>query len=251
MAGGTIPIATASYTNPMAMAANGVPVRLLAQTGDLGDALQLLYRSEAGIRGAKDLEGKKLGMTKIPLMVALLENGCAAYGCDASKITIVNLQPQDIVLAYERGNVDAVLSNEPWTTYTQQRGAKLLFSATKSYVSGQEGPKRIDGIYSAVFARPDWVDKNPEAVKSILQALIQAAEWIPNNRDEAAEIIGKEINIPVDLVRTTLTKLDFRVGMPADWEQIFNEKAEYLLRMGELEEGRVSLALCRMPARNA
>jgi ABC-type nitrate/sulfonate/bicarbonate transport system substrate-binding protein len=71
-------------------------------------------------------------------------------------------------------------------------------------VVGQEGPKRIDGIYSAVFARPDWVDKNPQTTNAILQTFIQAAEWTSANPEAAAEIIGQEINIPTDLVLTIL-----------------------------------------------
>ena len=61
---------------------------------------------------------------------------------------------------------------------------------------GREGKKRLDGIYAAVFARDDFVAKNPRTVEAALRALKNAAEWLEANHDAAAEIVAKEINIP-------------------------------------------------------
>lgn len=196
--------------------------------------LQVVVRSDAGIRMPKDLEGKRLGLTRISVLFSVLERGCATYGCDISKMTLVNMQPQEIVLAYERGNVDAVLTNEPWTTYVVQRGGKLLFTAAQSAVPGREGLNRIDGIYTAVFARPDFIAQHPKAAQGILKGLSQAAEWVKANPKEAAEIIGKEINIPTDAVVATLSRVDSKLEMTADWASEFDKKAEYLLGLKEL-----------------
>src|SRR6476469_7180850 len=73
MAGGTIPMAVASWTNPMAMVANGVPARILAQTTDISAAQQLIVRKDGPIKTPKDLEGKKLALTRIGLVMSILE----------------------------------------------------------------------------------------------------------------------------------------------------------------------------------
>lgn len=234
MAGGTIPVAVAAWTNPMAMVANGLSVRILAQTTDISGAQQLAVRPEANIRTLKDLEGKRIGLTRIPLIVSILERACQTYGCDMSRITLVNMQPQDIVLAYERGNVDAVLTWEPWVIYTVQRGGRVLFSATRSFIPGQEGERRIDGIYAAVFARTDFTSANPRTTQAILSAMQKAADWIRANPEKAAEVIGKEINIPVDVVLGTLAKVDNRLTMTAEWAREFDEKSQYLHGLREL-----------------
>jgi NitT/TauT family transport system substrate-binding protein len=234
MAGGTIPIALAAWTNPMAMVANGLDVRMLAQSTDISGAQQLVVRPEANIRTPRDLEGKRIGLTRIPLIVSILERACQAYGCDMGRMTLVNMQPQDIVLAYERGNVDAVLTWEPWAIYTTQRGGRVLFSATQSFVPGQEGARRVDGVYAAIFARTDFLERNPRTTQAILRGMQTAAEWIRANPGQAAEIIGREINIPADVVRGTLEKVDNRLTLTRELAQEFDEKARYLLGLREL-----------------
>ena len=234
MAGGTIPIAVAAATNPMAMAASGIPVKILAQISDISGIMQVLVREDANITKPSDLEGRKMGITRIPLSVSVLERGCATYGCNFSKIEMVNMQPEDIVLAYERGNVDTVLTWEPWASYVAQRGGKVLFSATQSSIPGQEGNKRIDAVYAALFARPDFMKKSPKTVEGILRGLSEAAKFLSANPNEGAEIVGKVINIPADVVKSTHAKVKTGVVLPALFASDFDEKSEYLLKIKEL-----------------
>jgi ABC-type nitrate/sulfonate/bicarbonate transport system substrate-binding protein len=236
MAGGTIPMAIASWTNPMAMVANGVPTRILASTTDISAAQQLVVRKDGPIKTPKDLEGKKLALTRIGLVMSILEKMCKEYGCDVSKITLVNMLPQEIVLAFQRGDVDAIQTWEPWAIYATQQGGRVLLSATDSFVAGKEGKKRIDGVYAAVFASDDFVRKNPKTVQAALRALKNAGEWLEANRDEAAEIVGKDINIPKPVVLATFSKIRNDVSMTADWAAEFDEKARYLAELKELKK---------------
>ena len=49
--------------------------------------------------------------------------------------------------------------------------------------------------------RAAWVDKNPNAAKALLMAVMEAQQWCDKaeNRDEMAAIVGKRqwINVPV------------------------------------------------------
>jgi ABC-type nitrate/sulfonate/bicarbonate transport system substrate-binding protein len=235
MAGGTIPIAIASWTNPMAMVANGVPARILAGTTDVSGAQQMVVKKDGPIKTPKDLEGRKVALTRIGLVMSILERMCKEYGCDVSKITLVNMAPQEIVLAFQRGEVDAIQTWEPWAIYATQQGGRVLMSATESFVQGREGKKRIDGIYAAVFAREDFVAKNPKTVQAALRALKNAAEWLEANRDAAADIVAKDINIPKPIVLGTFAKTYNQVIMNADWAREFEEKAVYLAQLKELK----------------
>jgi ABC-type nitrate/sulfonate/bicarbonate transport system substrate-binding protein len=236
MAGGTIPMAIASWTNPMVMVANGLPVRILAATTDISAAQQLVVRKDGPIKTPKDLEGKKLALTRIGLVMSILEKMCKEYGCDVSKITLINMQPEEIVLAFERGDVDAVQTWEPWATYATQHGGKILLSATESFVPGKEGKKRVDGVYAAVFARDDFVSKNPKTVQAALRALKNAAEWLEANPDAGADIVAKDINIPKPVVLATFSKIHNEITMTSDWAKEFDQKAQYLANIKELKK---------------
>lgn len=235
MAGGTIPLAIAAWTNPMAMEANGVPARILAQTTDVSGAQQLVVRKDGPIKTPKDLEGRKLALTRIGLIMSIMDRMCKEHGCDVSKIQLVNMAPQEIVLAFQRGEVDAIQTWEPWAIYAVQAGGRVLMSATDSFVPGKEGKKRLDGVYAAVFARDDFVAKNPRTVEAALRGLKNAAEWLEANRDAAADIIAKDINIPKPVVLGTLAKTYNQLVMTADWAKEFDEKAVYLAGLKELK----------------
>lgn len=236
MAGGTISLAIASWTNPMAMNANGIPVKVLSKVADISPALGVVVRGSAGIKVAKDLEGKKIGITRISVLVSVLERGCATYGCDMSKMTLVNMQPQDIVLAYERGDVDAVMTNEPWTTYVQDHGGTWLFSAGQSFIPGQEGVKKIDTIYTALFTPPAYVSKNPKTVEAVLRGLTDAIASIKSDPSGAAEVIGKVLSIPTKVVESTLSKVNFGLDIGPAWADEYNTKVDYLVGIKELRK---------------
>jgi ABC-type nitrate/sulfonate/bicarbonate transport system substrate-binding protein len=234
MAGGTIQVAIAGWTNPMAMVANGLPVKILAETADSSAAFQIVVRSGSGIASAKDLDKKRLGLTRIPLVMPILMRACAASGCDVERITLVNMLPEDIVLAFQRGNVDAVLTWEPWATYARKQNGELLLSAADKVSIAGGSSEQIDGLYVALFARTDFLNSNPEPAKSIISALANAAEWMNVNPDAAAELISKEINIPVDVVKETLGRVKTKLSMTTEWSDSFDRKAEYLLKAKEL-----------------
>ena len=236
MAGGTIPIAIAAWTNPMAMEANGVPARILAQTTDVSGAQQMVVRKDGPIKTPKDLEGRKLALTRIGLIMSIMEKMCKEHGCDLSKITLVNMAPQEIVLAFQRGEVDAIQTWEPWAIYAVQQGGRVLMSATESFVPGKEGKKRLDGIYASVFARDDFVAKNPKTIEATLRALKNAADWLEANRDAAADIVAKDINIPKPIVLGTFAKTVNQLSMSAEWAREFDEKAVYLAGLKELKQ---------------
>ena len=234
MVGGTILVGIASWVNPMQMKANGLPAVVLAQATDQTDTQQLVVRSSSSIKTPKDLNGKKLGITKIGVMLSLLDRMCKEYGCDSSTIQLVNMLPHDILLAYKKGDVDAILTWEPYVTFAAQDGGTVLASAQRSYMPGQPGG-RLDGQYAAVFALRDFVGKNPKTVEAMLKGLRAAAEWTNANKKEAGEIITKEMNIPDDVVQKIMTEVTYTVTIDDAWAKEFDGIAAYLLNAKELK----------------
>jgi ABC-type nitrate/sulfonate/bicarbonate transport system substrate-binding protein len=234
MVGGTILVGIASWVNPLQMKANGLPAVILAQATDQTDTQQLVVKKSSSIKSPKDLNGKKLGITKIGVMLSLLDRMCREYGCDSSKIRLVNMLPQDILLAYKKDDVDAILTWEPYVTYAALEGGVVLASAEKSYMSLQPGG-RLDGQYAAVFALRDFVSKNPKTVEAMLKGLRAAAEWTNANKKEAGDTIATEMNIPTDIVQKIMTEVTYTVTLDSTWAREFDGIANYLLNLKELK----------------
>ncbi|MFC3721965.1 ABC transporter substrate-binding protein [Neoaquamicrobium sediminum] len=241
MAGQSINVAIAGWTNPMSMVANGLPVKILARTADTSGAFQIVARKADQVKSVKDLEGKKIGMMRIPLVMPMLTKACAAAGCDFEKLTLVNMQPEDIVLAFQRGNVDAVLIWEPWATYSRQLDGDTVISASDEVtLDGQK--KKLEGLYAAVFARSDFIEGHPNETKAILKGLNEAAKWMKANTDEAASIISKKINIPQDVVSSTLGSIETSLQLSSAWSAEYDAKAQALYEAKELKQSTTAEA---------
>mgnify|MGYP000217410994 CR=1 FL=1 len=235
MAGRSISVAIAGWTNPMSMISNGLPVKILARTADTSGAFAIVARGAEKIKSVKDLEGKKIGLMRLPLIMPMLTKACAAAGCDFNKLTLVNMQPEDIVLAFQRGNVDAVLIWEPWATYARQLNGNALLSASDE-VTLDGKKQKLEGLYAAVFARTDFIEGNPAGTKAILKGLIEASKWMKANTDEAASIISKQINIPKHIVVTTLESIETSMKLNDAWSAEYDAKAQQLFEAKELKQ---------------
>ena len=61
-------------------------------------------------------------------------------------------------------------------------------------------------------------------VQAALRGLKNAAEWLGANRDAAADIVAKDINIPKPIVLGTFAKTFNQVTMSAEWAREFDEE---------------------------
>jgi nitrate/nitrite transport system substrate-binding protein len=93
----------------------------------------------------------------------------------------------------EVGNMDAFCVGEPWGE--QLVNQNIGFSACSTGEIWAKHPEKALGM------RADWVDKNPNAAKAIMMAVMEAQQWCdkPDNRQEMSEIVGKRqwFNVPV------------------------------------------------------
>jgi sulfonate transport system substrate-binding protein len=196
----------------------------LAKTSDQTATQQLLVRPTANIRTVADLNGKKLGITKIGVMLQILDKMCHLRGCDMSKITLVDMLPQDIALAYEKKDIDAALTWEPYVTYIARNGGHVLGTAVG-----------VAGQYSAVFALQGFIEKNPRTAAAVLRGLSAAAQWMTANRSEASQLISMEMNVPIDIVQKIMGEVKYNVTMPIQWGTEFDGLADYLLNLQQLK----------------
>ena len=64
----------------------------------------------------------------------------------------------------------------------------------------------------------------------MLRGLSDAINSIKSDPTGAAEVIGKAISIPPEVVKSTLSKVDFGLGMTSEWADEYNKKADYSLK---------------------
>jgi nitrate/nitrite transport system substrate-binding protein len=118
----------------------------------------------------------------------------AAAGIDPDKdIATIVVPPPQMVANMKVGNMDAFCVGEPWNEQLVNQG--IGFTACTTGEIWAKHPEKALGMRAA------WVDKNPNAARALLMAVMEAQQWCEKmeNKPELAEIVGRRqwFNVPV------------------------------------------------------
>lgn len=139
-----------------------------------------------GIASPKDLEGKKLADTPTSVVRNLFPTYARLAGVDASKVTWVNGQAQDLMGMLGSGTVDGigqfVVGQPTIETVTKQKAVMLPYSNVMQDLYGNVL------ITSAKLAK-----EKPEMVKRFTAALMKGLDYALTNPQEAGELLKKNV----------------------------------------------------------
>jgi nitrate/nitrite transport system substrate-binding protein len=120
--------------------------------------------------------------------------------------------PPQMVANMKVGTMDVFCVGEPWNEQLVNQG--IGFTACTTGEIWKNHPEKALGM------RADWVEKNPNAAKAILMAVMEAQQWCDKaeNKDEMAAIIGKRawMNVPVpDIIGRLKGDINYGLGRVA------------------------------------
>ncbi len=118
----------------------------------------------------------------------------AAGGIDPDKdVSTIVVPPPQMVANMKVGTMDAFCVGEPWNE--QLVNQNIGFTACTTGEIWSKHPEK------ALTLRADFIEKNPNATKAILMAVMEAQQWCdkPENKEEMSTIVGKRqwFNVPV------------------------------------------------------
>ncbi|RAJ35800.1 taurine transport system substrate-binding protein [Kitasatospora sp. SolWspMP-SS2h] len=166
-----------------------IPYKVLWVHDLIGENEALVARG--GITSVEQLVGKKVatpfGSTSHYSLLAALQ----AAGVDPAKVNVIDLQPQDALAAWKRGDIDAAYTWTPTLTELEKDGKVLVTSRQLA----DQGKRTADlGVVTNAFAQA-----HPEIVTAWLKAEDQAVALAKSDPGQAAASIAKELNLsPAD-----------------------------------------------------
>lgn len=166
-----------------------------------GDNEALVARNDSGIQTIPDLKGKRVATpfastAHFSLLAALAQNGLSA-----NDVQLVDLQPQAILAAWERGDIAAAYSWLPTLDQLEKTGKVLITSRELA----NKGKPTLDlAAVSSSFAKD-----NPKVVDVWRQQQARALTVLQNDPAAAAKAIAAEVSLSPDDVARQLTKTVF------------------------------------------
>ncbi|MBD2102983.1 aliphatic sulfonate ABC transporter substrate-binding protein [Leptolyngbya sp. FACHB-261] len=188
MASGGIDFGLIGSTGTSTGIARGLPYQVYFIHDVIGDNEALVVRKDAGIQSLKDVKGKKIAVpfgstTHFSLLSAL-----KAEGLDASALTILDMQPPDMLAAWQRKDIDGGFVWQPSLTKMTSDGGTVLLTAKKL---SEQGIVTADvGI-----VRKEFADQYPEAVRRYVTVLDEAVQFYRDKPEDAAATLAPQLGL--------------------------------------------------------
>lgn len=184
--GGGANFATVAETPVVYAGFAHLPARVLATISYSGDSCKVAARKDLGIRRPSDLKGKKVATAIGTSAEFFMEAFLQGNGMSRSDVHVVTLKPEDMPSALNRGDIAAFFIWEPYIYLAQN-----LLGDRLQVFGGQQ-------FYTETFnlaTTEQYAKQNPEIVKNVLEALIDAESYIHSNAEDAIATVANQIGM--------------------------------------------------------
>ncbi len=184
-----------------AQAATGSTVRYIAYDPYGVEAEGIVVPKDSPIKTLADLKGKKLAVQKGSNAHYLSVKALESVGLQISDVEFVFLKPSDARAAFEQNNIDAWSIWDPFLAAVElDAGARILTSAKGL------APNRAYYLSSQAF-----IDKNPQALKLILQELKKESDIVKKDAAETAKFLSPALGIDAKTLEKGEKRRDYDI----------------------------------------
>lgn len=213
--------------------AQGLPYKVYFIHDVIGAAEALVVRR--GISSAADLKGKKIATPFGSTAHFSLESFLKQEGIDQSELTILDLQPPDIVAAWQRGDIDGSYVWQPNLSRLTGDGGTLLVTSADL---AEKGVLTADiGVVRTAFA-----EQYPDVVKQYVGVLDEAIAYYRSSPDDAIKALAGELNISPEETASAVKELIWldsdeqkdakylgTPGSPGEFANVLKQSADFVV----------------------
>jgi ABC-type nitrate/sulfonate/bicarbonate transport system substrate-binding protein len=196
IASGDLQVGYGGINAAISLAGRGVPLVLLSNATDGGWYLL----GGPKVKTLQDLRGKKLAVQPASISHLCLQWKLKQEGL-ADHVELLFMNNNDMPVAMQRGDVDALMAFEPYAAFTVINGwASPLWEP-------YDTPMGKTNL--GVMATQDFIKKNPLLTKAILNAHKAATADLQRDSSAAADAVVKGLNMPLNVAQESLKNTFF------------------------------------------
>ncbi len=192
--------------------------------------VKILVRQDKGIIDPSDLIGKKVGITKGSTGHFFLGLFLAHNGLELSEVETIDLEATDLPQALGEGRVDAISTWEPHIL-----NAKSLLGEKVLLLPG-EGIFREDFYF---VPNRNFMENNPEILKSFLKAIEKGEEFIQKNREESIDIVCERLKLDKELTASIWSDFNFELMLDQTILITLEDEARWAIREGLIDKKEI------------
>ncbi len=166
LASGDVDIGLLGSTGVATAMSTGLPVELFWIAEAIEDAEALAVRDGSGVVAPQDLRGRTIAVPFVSTTHFHLLFAMEQFNIPASEVKLLNMAPNAVAAAWERGDVDAAFVWDPALSRILESGKVLVSSGQL----GDWGKPTFDGL----VARTGFSRAHPEFMKAFVRVLARA-----------------------------------------------------------------------------
>lgn len=164
-----------------------IPLQLITPTNETSSApgeggeSQILVSKTSPARSARDLSGKRVAVNSLEsLLQTAARSAIERDGGDGASVRFVEIPFQSMLATMRNGEVDAVVTAEPFVTQGLAREARSLTTLWD---------KLPPGIPVAALVSTERFSGNPELVAKFRRAWAKSVQWSQANPQKARQVL--------------------------------------------------------------
>lgn len=173
----------------------GAPLKAIAAVDGLIDteapASAIVVAADSPITTLSDLEGKNVAVVALGSELHLLTLvDVDKNGGDSSKVNPVQIPFPQMQQALDAGNVDAIVTTEPFLSATVAAGARIIAAPEIDIMPGAS--------VTAWAASTSYIEANPDVVAAFTRAMKKTLEYAKAHPDEVLALIPEYTGLDPD-----------------------------------------------------
>lgn len=194
--------------------AAGIDIKIVGISCSL--VQEILVPSKSNVQAITDLKGKKIAVLAGTSSHYGLLKIVREAGLSPSDIEVVDMIPPDAKSAFQTGKVEGWAVWPPWVEQEEIAG-------TGRVLSGGDA-----AIHSIMAVRGEFARKHSEVLRELVTVLQRAKKWIQENPAEAQQIVAKELNVPLEVVKRAWPRHDWAAQITEEVIADIEAKANFL-----------------------
>ncbi|MCL8010056.1 ABC transporter substrate-binding protein [Streptomyces sp. AS02] len=177
-------------SSPFARGVSGsspIPYKVAWILDVAGENEALVARKATGITDVAGLKGKKIATPFASTSHYSLLAALAAAGLEPSDVQLIDLQPQPVLAAWQRGDIDAAYVWLPTLDELRKDGTQL----TSSKEIGAAGKPTLD----LAVVSDDLIARDPGAIEAWRKAEAEALRLLKSDQDGSVKAVATELDI--------------------------------------------------------
>ena len=180
------------------------------------------------LRRAADLRGKRVATRVGSTFEFFLYRYLASANLTKEDIKLINLDAPEMVVALDRGEIDAFLWNEPFGMKARE------ISGDRVHVLANG--KGFFTEWILLSARRKWAEQNRSTIVAVLRGLDRASRFAKQNPSEAGAIITRYTKLEKPVVDKLLPLFNYDVSYTKKMRSDLDAMTTFMMERGSLKK---------------